>query len=186
MGKEIRKKILEILYEKDRENFRQYIDREELQEKLHIDFNELDSDVINLKDKGLLEIITASHVYFLAARITTYGKDLVENENELINQSPVSFTQNIVSNSSGVFINSHDISINIQDSFNEIYSQIENKNPQNTDEVKEMVTRLQSELTKENINKTNIQKISNWLRKNANWTIPTITQIIIAILIGGG
>jgi len=186
-NKEIRRKILEILYKKDEETFRQYIDRDELKDDFSIDYQKLDSNVLNLRDKGFLEILTASHVYFLGARITTKGKNLIENESELNNQSPVSLTQNIaVHNSSGVVINSHDISMTIEDSFNEIYSQIQDKNPENGEEVEKMVKELEEELNKENINKSATQKISKWLQSNAKWTIPIITQIVTTILTGLG
>lgn len=45
------------------------------------------------------------------------------------------------------------------------------------------VEKLEKELKKDKISKSKVQECYNWLKRNANWTIPTITQIITATFI---
>jgi hypothetical protein len=42
------------------------------------------------------------------------------------------------------------------------------------------------ELKKDEINQSKIRSSIDWLKRNANWSIPVITQIITAIMLGNG
>jgi DNA-binding protein len=53
---------------------------------------------------------------------------------------------------------------------------------ENAKEIKEKLSIIESELQKDEINKSKIKSSFDWLNKNANWTIPTITQITMAAL----
>jgi len=79
-NKEIRNKILKTLYKDTQKNPRNYLKRGELEAKTGIDGNKLDQEVLFLRDKGYLEIITHSEVYFQATRITSLGREYVENQ----------------------------------------------------------------------------------------------------------
>lgn len=85
-----------------------------------------------------------------------------------------------VYNSQGVVTNSNNVKIdinNISNSFNELYKQSDNYD--NSNEIKEKLKLIESELQKKDINQSNIKKAYGWLKRNANWTIPTITQITL-------
>lgn len=180
----IRRKILEILYEAAKEHGGNFVERDYLKNQLKLDDDEIDFEVRYLHEKAYLDISPVSDVYFLAAKITSHGMDLVEDNATFNSVFPINITHTTVQNSPGTVINSHNVSINIQDSFNKIYEQIPIKNPDNSDEVKEKIEELEKELEKDEINKSKIQKSYDWLKRNASWTIPSIVQIMTATLIG--
>lgn len=64
-------------------------------------------------------------------------------------------------------------------SFNELYEMID-KTDKNADEIKENLTVIEKELNKEEINPSKIKYSTDWLKRNANWTIPSIIQITLA------
>lgn len=45
-----------------------------------------------------------------------------------------------------------------------------------------MVKLIENELKKDGINPSKIKCSVNWLKRNASWTIPTITQIILKVI----
>lgn len=88
-----------------------------------------------------------------------------------------------VYNSQGVVTNSNNVHIkinNISNSFNELYEQSENYD--NSIEIKEKLKLIENELQKKDINQSKIKITSNWLKRNANWTIPIISQILLSAL----
>lgn len=180
---EIRRNILKILYETKLENPHGHPDHSFINEKLNITSNLLRFNIKYLEEKGYLKITWFSDGGFLAD-ITSYGIDIAENNSELNQHFPISVTQNIVQSSSGVVINSTDVTINIHENFDHIYQQITANNPENPAEVKEMIEKIENELNKENLNKSKIQECFSWLKINASWTIPLLIQIITTTLKG--
>lgn len=106
--------------------------------------------------------------------------------NEKENSKSSVYNQITISDSQGVVIDSTNVSINIQDAFNKIYQQLDDENPENKEEIQVKIKELEEEVQKEEIDKSKVQNIYNWLKNNANWTIPTITQIVTTCLFGTG
>ncbi len=103
-NKEIRKRILEILYAEDEERPASFINRDFLKEKIGIPDNKLDSNVLYLEEKGYIELLKVMGSIFLSAKITSYGKDLVENKEEFNSMFSVTIKQQIIDKSPGGLI----------------------------------------------------------------------------------
>jgi len=90
-----------------------------------------------------------------------------------------------VHNSQGVLINSKNVqmdmndSINIENSFNELYMDIDKFGSSN--EVKKIINSIQEELGKSEVKTSKIKSYIDLLKKNASWTILPLTQIIISL-----
>jgi hypothetical protein len=136
-----------------------------------------------LEDKNLVTLQRlASKDFDFFTSITSKGIDAVESGEIGNNTSKI--TQNIIHNSPGTVINSTNVSVNIQDSFNQIYKGIIERNSEKKEEIIKNVETIENELKKEKIQKSRIQKCFKWLQNNAFWTIDPLTQILIAILTG--
>lgn len=178
-NKEIRRKILECIHKIDEENPRHYVGRGELIDFLGIDEKRVDSNVLYLEEKGYLKLLKTLGSLFQSAQITSYGKDLVEDPEQFNLEFPVSITQNIVSNSVGTVIGSGNIqNINITNSFNSIYQEIERRNPERKKEIIDAVKNIEEELKKEKADKSVIQKSFSFLKQNAAWIIPETIKLI--------
>ncbi len=178
---EIRRKILEILYEKDKEEPFRFMSRNLLKEKLNVEDNKLDSNVLYLKEKNLI-ILGKEHTQtkpFIRAIITAKGKDLVENKEEFNSMFPINITQNIISNGIGAAIgNNNSINISIEDSFKKIYDDIQKQDMSNKEEIIKNVKEIEDELKKDSIDKNKIKKSIDFLKTNASWVIPSVIEIV--------
>jgi DNA-binding MarR family transcriptional regulator len=78
---EIRRKILEMLYERFEEHPYHRITPKEFRETLNIDLKNLNFNIIYLEEKGHVELQKPLEgSIFVGARITTKGIDLIEDE----------------------------------------------------------------------------------------------------------
>jgi hypothetical protein len=178
----IRRRIIEELYNSNEEKPGLMTPHGRLIDEIGIENNELDRNINYLHEKRFIDLLRAGKYY--AAKITPKGIDLIENPEEFNTLFPqVNITQNIVQDSSHVVIGSNN-SININESFNEIYQDPEFRNSNNKEQIKDIIQELQIELGNETVNKSKIQKCYDWLKINANWSIPMVSQIIIAVMTG--
>ena len=186
---QIRREILKILYDDERKSSVSFLDSKTLERNLNIDENDLRFNVNYLENKGYLKKEGFLGGDFIA-NISHKGIDLIENNEEFNTKFPLVNITN-VNNSRGVSVNSNNVqidvndSINITDSFNKLYKQIDPSND-NANEIKENLKLIENELTKEAINQSTISNSVNWLKINAYWTIPMITQIITSVMMGNG
>ena len=87
---EVRRKILEMTYERFKEHPYYRITPKEFKETLNIDIRELHYNIIYLEEKGYLELQKPLEgSLFVGARITTRGMDLVEDEYQFDTLFPV-------------------------------------------------------------------------------------------------
>lgn len=178
-NQEIRRKILEYLYQKDEDRPQNLISRDELIKFLGVEGKKIDSNVLYLEEKGYVRLEKYLGSLFGDARITSYGKDLVENPEHFNNEFPIQITQNIVTNSTGTIIgNSNAQTLTISDSFNTIYQELDKQNPEKKEEIIKEVKSIEDELKKETPNKSVIKKGLNFLKENATWITPTIIELI--------
>lgn len=178
-NKEIRRKILEYVYQKDEDRPRYMANRKELIDYLNIDERKVDNNVLYLEEKGYLKLLKTMGSLFFSAQITSYGKDLVEDPEQFNAEFPISITQNIVSNSVGTVIGDGNIqNVNIVDSFKTLYEEIEKKNPEKKEEITKAVKTIEDELKKDKSDKTIIQKSINFLKQNAAWIVPEAIKLI--------
>lgn len=73
-----------------------------------------------------------------------------------------------------------EVNVKIFNNFRELYNEIERRNPENRKEIMREVKTIENELNKESQNKTIIQKSMDFLKSNASWIVPSITQIIVS------
>lgn len=178
-NKELRRKILEYVYQKDEERPLYMAGREELINYLGVDARRVDNNVLYLEEKGYLKLLKAMGSLFRNAQITSYGKDLVEDPEQFNTEFPISITQNIVSNSLGTVIGDGNIqNVNIVNSFNSVYEEIEKRNPEKKEEIVTAVKNIEDELKKEKSDRTIIQKSIYFLKQNAAWIVPTLIELI--------
>ena len=76
----IRKKILKILYDFYFRNPGHFMSRGELRRKLKISNRELDANMIYLEDIGYVELLKSLGSIFRMAKITSLGIEFIENE----------------------------------------------------------------------------------------------------------
>lgn len=176
---EIRRKILELLYQADEECPGESVERKTLKDKLHIEDNKLDSNMLYMEEKNYVELYKSIDAVFDGAQITAYGKDLVENKEPFNRDFPISITQISVKNSAGVVIGDGSSAVvSMSDSFNDIYQNIEKRNPPNKEEIIKVIKEVEEELKKESINKSNIKRLVEFLKTNASWIIPSLHEIL--------
>lgn len=178
-NKEIRRKILEYVYQKNEEIPQIMVKREELLDYLDIKDSKLVNAALYLEEKGYLKLLKSIGSQFVTCQITSYGIDLVENPEGFNQEFPMNITQNIIQDSTGVAIgNNITQTIDINNSFKSIYEDLDRKNPENKKQIKEEVKKIETELKKENINQSKLSKSLTYLKENASWIIPTLLEII--------
>ncbi|MBM4240967.1 MAG: hypothetical protein FJ150_04815 [Euryarchaeota archaeon] len=182
---EIRRKILEKLYDTEKINPGNIISSIDLGNELNISNEDLGFNIKYLKEKQFINAEQmATPFYSALLSIAPYGIDIVEDENEFNRSFPLMNITNI-RNSKGVVINSDNVkidiseNINIKDSFNEIYNEIDNHI--NAKEVEQRIKAIEEELSKDKISTSKIKESTNWLHKNANWTILPLIQIFLSL-----
>jgi DNA-binding protein len=85
-----------------------------------------------------------------------------------------------IHHSQGVVTGSNNVKIDINsttNNFNDLYKLSDNY--ENAKEIKEKLNVIENELNNDEINQSKIKSSIDWLKRNANWTIPTITQITL-------
>ncbi len=185
----MKRKILKIMYNHEQENPGNLIHSDKIIKELgSVEQNKFNFNTNYLKNKGFIRLLEISGNGGFLGNITHYGIDLIENPHEFNTQLPV-FNITNVNNSKGVVVSSNDVqidindSINIKNSFNGLYEQI-NPSDVKANEIKEKIKVIEMELNKDEISPSKIRNSNEWLKMYANWSIPIITQIITAVFLG--
>ena len=157
--------ILKLLNEFNKENPEYYMTRGYLEDNLQIDNKKLEKKVLDLYKEKYLDIGKSIGTTFNSVKITDKGINLVENAVQ--NNQDVAASENA--------------NALITESFYQIYQKIESMNLNNKDEIRQKVNLIEEELKKDTISKSKIKESTDWLKKEANWTILPLAQIIIGI-----
>ncbi|WP_048190499.1 hypothetical protein [Methanobacterium sp. SMA-27] len=179
---EIRREILEVLYEFEQDDPGRKVNRGHIKEKLDIDYKQIKSNIRWLEGEGYVKVDWLPQTFL--SLITNRGINLIENKEEFNKEFPLINVQNII-NSKGIVIDSNNVDIKIDESidikatFNSIYEDIEIHD--NSDEVEKRILMIEEMLKKDNINTSKINDAVGWLRVNANWTILPLIQIIVSL-----
>lgn len=186
---EVRFNILKILYEDFHRNPNEFLGmtRQKVEESFKVPENLMDANIQYLKEKGLIKLRESPNSRWLLAKITAFGIDVIENKEKFREQ--FSFLnimiQNIRGNVYGDAVQAKDSQVTIQqisDAFQKARSITEAKtdiSPDLKKEVKETLLSLEEELKKKESDAGKIQKSWQWLKRNADWVVPSLTQIII-------
>ncbi len=179
---QIRRKILQILYDYEIENPGGLTPSGIVKKHLQVEDKIIDFNLNYLENKGYLKL-TRLHGSLPLSRITSGGIDIVEDNNQLDEKFPL-IHQTIVHNSPGTVIDSQNVSINIVNSFNQIYEEINQQNPENRDLIIEKVNFIERELGKKDMDKSKVRKMYEWLQRNANWIMPSLSQVMVSAFLG--
>lgn len=133
---EIRRRILEMLYEQFKEHPYYRITPKEFKELLNIDLKTLNFNIVYLEEKGYIELQKPLEgSLFVGARITSKGVDLVEDDYQLDITFPVEK-------------DTTEMQINIFKEFNLLIDKINNSNEISKD-TKELLVEEVKEIQKE-------------------------------------
>ncbi len=94
----------------------------------------------------------------------------IKNITNIINSQVVTDSNNVKLDINGSF--------NIENSFNDLDRLSEGY--ENADEIKENLRSIKYELSKDQIDQSKFKSSVDWLKRNANWIIPSISQIVLA------
>jgi hypothetical protein len=123
-------------------------------------------------------------------RITAFGIDVIENKENYKQQFPfVTFqVQEIYGDVHGNVVQAKDSRITIQQVesvFQKAYSLTESKagiSPEMKKEILSNLASLEEEMKKEEPDAGKIQKTWNWLKRNANWVVPVLAQMVLEVV----
>jgi len=174
---EIRRKILEYIYQKNLNKPKYMASREELKTNLGINDAELDNNVLYLDGKNLLKLNKRLGAIFLEAEITINGIDSIEKPKP--NEKTTAPVTQIIQGNIGVVLGNDNVqTINIVDNFKPIYNEIEKRNPQNKERIISEVETIEEELKKKKPNNSILKKSISYLKENASWIIPSLLILI--------
>jgi len=186
---EIRQHILEILYKFDEENPGSIggLTRDRMKEVLQIPEKKLDFNVFYLGKKGLIELSKGIGIWFYA-RISAFGIDVIENKEKYSERFP--FIQTTIQEIHGPVYGPVIQAVESQVRFNqqvttafqkarEIIATNEEVPPTLMEEIRKHLNLLEEEIKSKEPDAGKIQALWKWLKRNANWVVPTLTQVVL-------
>lgn len=168
----IQKQILELLNEFNDQNPGYYLARSYFLDNLKIDDKALEENIFHLRDEKYVDISTGLGVKFSSVKITGKGINLIENSKLQDLTGPSNQDNEEIVTSSD---------FRIKNTFNQIYNALESLNPENKEKIVEKVNIIREELKKDEINTSKIKDSTNWLKRNASWTVLPLAQIIVTV-----
>ncbi len=191
MNNSVRLRILEILYKKAADGGDWAVQREEIRQLLPIPEKQLDFNVLYLHDKKLLKINVLEKGNWQATKITGKGIDVIENKPRFAGELPfvIEGVQEIMGEQPAEsVVNTEQCDVNLYQqvsrAFEQAYEQIKKSDalPEKKQEIKANLKALENELPKQKPNKNKVNAIYDWLKENAEYVIPTITESVTKVL----
>jgi hypothetical protein len=166
------------------------ISRADMLKLLNTQENLMDSNMLYLEQKGLVKLLKTMGSLWEIANITAFGIDVIENKEMYKQQFPFITVQvqEIHGDVHGNVIQAKDSQITIQqidNVFQKACSMTESRADISPDLKKEILSNLASlgeEMKKKEPDAGKIQKTWNWLKRNANWVVPVLTQIVLEVV----
>lgn len=184
---QVRVMILDFLHKELQEKPRDVTNKENIFQALGIPQKQLDFNMFYLEEKGLVELITSMEGWH-CAKITAYGIDVIENKDAFKSQFPFinNTTIQVQGNNYGAIIQANNHSTvtfyqQISDAFKQAYERIETEQglaPELKAQIKIKTKMLEEELNKAEPDAGLIQQSWKWIKQNANWLVPTLTQVV--------
>ena len=159
-------------------------------ELLKVQENLMDSNVLYLEQKRLVKLEKVLGSLWACARITAFGIDVIENKKMYEQQFPFIAVQvqEIHGNVHGNVVQAKDSQVIIQQidsAFETARSMTESETEISSElkkEIQENLLALQEEIRKKEPDAGKIQKCWNWLKRNANWVVPVLAQIVSEVV----
>lgn len=188
-----RYRIIESLYKKNEEDPGFPLNQKQLSQQIGVSDSELELNVRYLEEKGLIRCSwTGGTPRNIMARINAHGMDVYENQEEFLPQFPFLKInvniQEIKGSVIGPVIQGERATVitiqPILDSFNKIRETIQAKDisEEKKNDILYHINTLEKETQKEQPDASIIERSYNWLKRNADWVVPTLTQILIEAL----
>lgn len=185
---QIRLIILDAVYKQElKEPGHLGLDRVKMMEILNIPENIMDFNVIYLEQKGLVKCMKLMGSVWYMVNITAYGTDVIENKGKF--KDTFSFVNTTIQvngpNYGNIIQATNNSTVNfsqqVTDAFKKAHELIETKegiSAESREEIRQSTKALEAELKSKEMDAGKIQQIWKWLNKNANWIVPTLTQVV--------
>jgi hypothetical protein len=183
----IRHRILEILYGKATQGTDWRVTREELRRLLLIEDKLIDFNVFCLNEVKLAQIREIQGHNWSTVIITAKSIDVIENKQNFSDEYPFIKTtiMQIQGDVNAPIIQATDSQVNfsqqVNDAFKQAYRIVENKidvQSEQKEDIKKNLKVLEEELQNKEADLGKVQKAWTWIERNANWLVPTLTQVI--------
>jgi len=184
--KQERMEILQLLYKRQIENPKfSELDRAIIQDALKFSKDQLESNILYLKEKNLVTFTKYADSKWIFAKITLEGINVIENKDRYVdqytftqastNQTDENNTQTITHSN----LNSYPEQLTM--AFNQARNQIRGTRLPNSNLIKieKQLKDLEVELQKNKIDLGKIQKICNELSKNDYSINPSISKVVL-------
>jgi hypothetical protein len=186
---ELRHQILELLHKSAQQDpLTLGLDRARMKEHLQVPENQMDFNIFYLRDKRLIELLQCMGTPWVLAKITAFGIDVIEDKDRFKVEFPFIQTniQQIQGDVNAPVIQAVGSQVNFDQqvtyAFNQAQTIVESRegiSPEQKEEIKEQLRRLEEELKSQEPDAGNIQKLWKWLKQNASWVVPTLTTVIL-------
>ena len=185
---QIRYRILEELYKyEQKEPGRLGVENEAMLGTLGATSEQMDFNMLYLEEKGLVELLKVMGSLWRNVRITALGIDVVENKERYMNDFP--FIQAVIQQIQGPIYGTVVQAVSSQVNFSQQVANAFQEAQRLTNEqsiAKELKTEitenleaLKREIVSGQPDAGQIQRPWNWLKRNASWVVPTLTQIVV-------
>lgn len=183
----VRYRILEILYGKATQETDWGVTHEELRKVLLLEDKLIDFNVGYLHQVELAQIFQISRYGWEKVQITGKGIDVIEHKPQFSDKYPFikATVMQIQGDVNAPIIQATDSQVNfsqqVNDAFKQAYRVVESKidvQPEQKGDIKKNLKVLEEELQNKEADLGRIQKAWTWIKRNADWLVPTLTQVI--------
>lgn len=187
---EIRHRILEILYKFAEQNSQSLgLDRERMQKTLQISEKLIDFNMLYLEEKGLIKLFKVTGSLWHSAQITAFGMDVIENKEKFGEQFPfirVTIQEIHARDIYGTVVQAVESQVSFAQQVTKVFQRARKITETKTDikaslreKTKNHLNLLEEELKRKEPDAGKIQTLWKWLKRNANWAVPTLTEIVL-------
>jgi hypothetical protein len=186
---EIRHAILELLLRAAKDNPTVVgMNKQQVYENLQIPEERIEFNMDYLEQKGLVVRSGFMGPPYWFVKITAFGIDVVEQKEKFAAEFPfIQVTiQHIGGNVYGPAVQAVNSQVifnqQVTDAFKRAYDLVESKTDATVaqkDEIKKNLKALEEELETKEADAGKIQKAWKWIQRNANWLVPTLSQVVI-------
>lgn len=187
---QLRYSILQILYKTAQEDVMSLgLERTKMIDLLKVTEKRVDFNIFYLRDKTLIELLQTMGTPWVLAKITAYGIDVIEHQNNFKTQLPFIQTniQNIQGNVNAPVIQAvggSQVTFDqqITNAFSQANTIVEDRTDlsgEQKEEIKNYLKHLQEELGNKEPDAGKIQRLWKWLKQNASWIVPTLATVVL-------
>ena len=184
---EVRHGILEILCKLAKEDPGSMLDRKKMQKLLKISEKRMDFNMLYLEEKGLVKLHKVWGSLWQAAEITAHGIDVLQHKDRYSREFPFVRTtiQKIYGDVYGPVVQAVESQVNFSQQLATAFQQARSMTKTKEDirstlreEIEKHLNLLEEELRRKECDAGKIQRLWEWLKRNADWVVPTLAQVV--------